>query len=752
MASTQMRASEQAPDGAGGSGGRQRPRTGPQRWGALRPPRHWRVRSKLIAALAIPTVAFLALASFSIGASLRDAAAFADGNRLAGLGRGAATLIHELQAERDLTAGYIASGQRDDLRLALTAQQQRANQAVQSYRAVEAPLYGALGPAVKGALDTARAELDRLTTLRVMARLGAATGPAIFDGYSRIVGALLAVESGAGREAGDEQLAQRIRALANLARTKEAAAQVRGRLYAIAYQGRFSFGEAEELVSLIARRQAALDRYLAEASSPQRALYAETVRGQAVLAVVRIQQVAIRRQLSGSLGIDPEQWRAASTTEIELLRTVERQLIEAVVAQSRDLSLSARRAAAATMLVIALILTGALAASLLVAQSIAQPLQRLRASALEVASGHLPAAVQQLETGGRGDLEAAVEPLPIDAEDEIGELARAFDEVHRQAVRLAGEQAALRRSVSEMFVHLARRNQALIDRQLELLDEFEREELDPGQLRKLFQLDHLATRIRRNGDNLVVLSGEESPQLWSEPLPLVDVVRAAISEVEAYTRVEFTVADEPSIVGRAVDDLAHLLAELIENATSFSPPDTKVRVDGERLSTGYLIEIADQGLGMPPEELARLNRLLEDPPLLGSSFSRLLGIRVVGQLAARHGIRVQLRSAHHKGTVALVLVPDSLIEWPAGTHLPPVTRRSRPADVRLVTAPARRPAAWESLTAGPGSGGQEAEGAGGMLERFRAGAEHGRATANAQQDPPAPAGGRPALAPQERGT
>src|SRR6266545_309500 len=239
--------------------------------------------------------------------------------------------------------------------------------------------------------------------------------------------------------------------------------------------------------------------------------------------------------------------------------------------------------------------------------------------------------------------------VPVRSRDEIGRVAGAFNSVHEVAIRIAAEQAALRNSIGAMFLNLARRSQRLVDRQLELIDELERDEADPDALENLFKLDHLATRMRRNAEDLIVLSGAEPPRRWSEPVPLPQVVRGAVAEVEDYQRIELLPIDDVGAVGHAVADIIHLLAELLENATSFSPPGTSVRVAGQPAATGYVVEIEDRGLGMSDEELLDANQRLANPPVVDFAVSRMLGLFVVGRLAQRYGIRVQLRHSWYGG-------------------------------------------------------------------------------------------------------
>jgi signal transduction histidine kinase len=628
--------------------------------------RDWRVRSKLIAVLVIPAVAFLVLASFGIGTLVRDAQAFDDGRRLAELGREVTALVHELQTERDYSTALVASGNQSVAK-ALADQQPRVNRAVSAYRDAEEPLYDDLGDRQRGQFDAVRSGLDNLAALREAARTSSLTGGAISDEYSRIVDQLLDLDGNIAEPGGDPDLAQSVRALDDLSRAKEVTSQVRATLYALAFQERFEFGGFQDFSALLARQQTAFSEFQADASNAQRGLFADLVQGQAVLTVDRIQTSAVRSQ--SAEGIEPQQWLAASTTYMELLRSVESRLLDGVVGQSGDLSSTARRDALRNALLIAAILGIALLALLLVARSMAQPLQRLRTGAIEIAQHRLPEAVQRLRTTEFGKLDVGVESLGIRSKDEIGQVAQAVDDIQEVAVRLATEQAALRRSIGDMFTNLARRSQTLIDRQLELIDDLERNETDPETLEHLFRLDHLATRMRRNAEDLIVLSGADPGRNWVQPMTLVDVVRAAAAEVEEYQRVEFLPLADLEVAGHAAVDIIHLLAELIENATAFSPPNTKVQIAGQAVPHGYVIEIEDRGLGMSDEELIQANERLANPPEIDFALSRVLGLYVVGRLGQRHGIKVQLRHSWYGGVTALTLLPHALLVWPKVSQL-----------------------------------------------------------------------------------
>ncbi|MER5782520.1 nitrate- and nitrite sensing domain-containing protein [Streptomyces mobaraensis] len=369
-----------------------------------------------------------------------------------------------------------------------------------------------------------------------------------------------------------------------------------------------------------------------------------------------------------ALGITPESWYTTATGKFDAYRDVESHLADHAVDQASQVASDARQDAIVNGSIMIVALLAAFFVAGRIARSMSRSMRRLRGAAFEVAEQRLPALVDQLSRTEPGRIDTRVQPIPIDTKDEIGEVARAFDQVHREAVRLAAEQAMLRGNVNAIFTNLSRRNQSLIEGQLELITGLENNEADPDQLENLFRLDHLATRMRRNGENLLILAGEEPGRRWDQPIPLVDVLRAASSEVEAYERIELDGVSEAEIHGLAVTDLVHLLAELLENATTFSSPHTKVRVNATRLPDGrVMVEIHDKGIGLTPEDFADINHKLANPPTVDATVSQRMGLFVVGRLAMRHGIRVQLRpSGEQAGTTSLVMLPEAITHGGGG--------------------------------------------------------------------------------------
>ncbi|RJL32687.1 nitrate- and nitrite sensing domain-containing protein [Bailinhaonella thermotolerans] len=333
--------------------------------------------------------------------------------------------------------------------------------------------------------------------------------------------------------------------------------------------------------------------------------------------------------------------------------------------------------------------------SLRFGRRLARELVNLRRAALVLAADRLPTVIDRLSRGDDVDVDAEAPELHLRGTSEISDVGAAFTTVQRTAITAAVGQAALRRGVAQVFLNLARRNQSLLHRQLALLDTMERRDVDAQTLEDLFRLDHLTTRMRRHAEGLIILSGALPGRGWRNPVPILDVVRGAVAEVEDYQRVTVHVPPGPALLGAAVADVIHLIAELVENATIFSPPHTEVRVRGEIVGSGYAIEVEDRGLGLSAEEFDAINEKLATPPEFDLADSDRLGLFVVGRLAHRHDIRVVLRPSPYGGTTAIVLLPAALVvEAPRERELVAVgpqtsaAPESRPALEAVRTRPA----------------------------------------------------------------
>jgi signal transduction histidine kinase len=355
--------------------------------------------------------------------------------------------------------------------------------------------------------------------------------------------------------------------------------------------------------------------------------------------------------------------------------------------------------------VVTLLGLAAIVVSVVVARRVSRRLVRqlraLRDTARDLAWVRLPSVVERLRTSRPVDVAAEVPRLPVGT-DEVGQVSESFNEVGRTAVQAAAEQSALRAGVAHVFLNIARRSQSLVNSQLRQLDVMERKAVEPDSLDDLFKIDHLATRMRRNAENLVILGGGAPGRVFRDPVPLLDVLRSAASEGESYERVRVLPFPPVMLAGSVVSDVVHLCAELIDNATSFSPPHTRVHVSGQAVPKGFVVEIEDRGLGMKSDVMDAANRWLEDPPefdVLALSDDARLGMFVVGRIAARHGIKVHLRDSPYGGTTAIVLLPaepgeaDELRRRDAGR-----TEAAEPAE--LVSAGAARRMAIDGPTTG----------------------------------------------------
>jgi len=635
-------------------------RAAPTRRWALR---HWRVRSKVAAVLLVPTVLALVLAGLSVQTQRAERAALqrvAEGTRLTGT---VASLVDELQIERSQTTAYVAGNRLGD-RTALELTNDRVDRASADLRSAASTVAG-LDPGVQDRYAVALARLTGLGPLRTTALASRFPATSVATAYSGLVEPLLALTRDIAGSAGETAIVRPATTLAALGRAKEQAEVQHAILLAGAGAGSLPAGQAEALRSAVAQQDAATAEFEAGATLPQIQLYDDTVAGPDVDQRLRILQTALLRDAANQpLGVVPAAWDTAANVTRADLRQVESGLLESLAATADQSVSSAGRALALAVALVVLGVLLALALALVVARSLVAPLQLLRSAALDVAERRLPESIARIRDTGEGEPDA-VEPVAVDTEEEIGELARAFDTVRSEAVRLAGEQARLRANLNTLFVNLSRRSQGLVERQLELIDQLEGQEDDPDVLANLFALDHLATRMRRNGENLLVLGGAVLAHPSSDPVPVADLLRAATGEIEQYQRIVLRPVPGVSLLGDPANDLTHLLAELLDNATSFSAPETSVVVSGSRAPDGGLIlEIADDGIGLDAEDLAEANEKLEQPQLLDSSVPRQMGLFVVGALARRHGVVARLLPGNDTGVTASVQIPAGLVVRP----------------------------------------------------------------------------------------
>jgi hypothetical protein len=646
-------------------------------------PRDWRIGTKLGAVLVVPSLAFLVLAGAQTVTLFGQADLLGDFSDQVGVAGHVSVLVHELQNERDRTAGELAelgagSGDQSQAITALRPAHDAVDRAVADFRQAAEPLADS---DASWQISYSRVEelLADLPEVRAALPAAVLNVNAVLSSYNRAIESLLALlaEPSPGTE--EPELTDAVLRHVQFARVKEIASRIRGQLYAAARAGQYAADDLVELTDLRAQQLTALADFRASATEIQVRRLDQLSTTPDFVAATQLEQTTVASGETAPKVLDAEPWWAASEQRQELLRQVETTVLADAIDQAENRSTGQLNRTILTAGAVLAVLLIALLGSIVVARSLARSLRLLRGQALQVAQIELPEALERLRTVRTGVAEIEVSPALVRSMDEIGEVAEAFVAVHRSAVSVAVEQAVMRRNINAMFVNLARRSQVLVERQLELLDELERDEGDPDQLENLFKLDHLAARMRRNDDSLLVLAGTEANRRWSRPVSLATVMLAAVAEIEQYQRVRHQVDDHLHIVGHAVADLVHLLAELLENATAFSRPDTSVLLSGRAHSAGSaVIEICDEGLGMSTAALDEANALLAEPAVADVAASERMGLFVVSHLAARQQIQVQLRPAE-RGLVAVIWLPATVLApapAPAEDPAEPTTRRA----------------------------------------------------------------------------
>ena len=522
------------------------------------------------------------------------------------------------------------------------------------------------------------------------------TWPQVAQTYGTLQYSFLEVNNSVGDAVGDQRVAAELRTVAALGAYKGAQA-TRGSLLLGGLESGGTLADEPHglLTGATEESETQLAIFETTADPQRKGQVRDALVNSSLAAVERKADVALARQDGGGSGAD------AATEVTEVLATlhgIESGAFGEVIGAAGESRAGAERASNLFLLAAALSVVAATVGALLLGRRITKPLDDLTEAADDLSSVQMPRLVESLRNPTDDELDAGLAdmvPIDISSKDEIGQLATSFNEVQRVAGEVAAEQAQLlRKGIGEMFVNLARRNQALLDRQIEFIDELERGEEDAEQLENLYHLDHLATRMRRNAESLLVLAGAEPARRRGRPAPLANVVRAALAEVEDFARIELVSFDEVLVASNAAADLAHLLSELMENATNFSPPGSQVEVIGHRTKAdGYVISITDHGIGMSADQISTANETLARPPIVGLAMSRSLGFIVVGRLARRHGVAVRLMPAPAGGISAVVSIPPKLVTDAVGRTMgaagatglaaPPAP----PAEVRAPSAP-----------------------------------------------------------------
>ncbi|GII23627.1 sensor histidine kinase [Planosporangium mesophilum] len=615
------------------------------------------VRTKVVALLA----SFAALWAFAAYVTLREGVNLIwvstnDTN----VGRPAESLTAALQQERRLSVIYLA-GRGADQRTALTEQRARTDRTVAAFRhlAGSASTRRAASALLEQQIRNVFDQLNGLGRVRAEIDGGGLDRTAAASTFTGMISTTFRLYN-AQATLDDLQTAREGATLIALSRAMEVLSQEDALLAGVIEAGRFTGSEHPRFVQLVGAQRLLHEDSAAQLPQADRERYRQLANGPAATRLRVLEDLVTDKGRAGlAPPVDAQTWNSAITPVYGELRDLILEAADGTIARAKPIVVGiVIRLAVSVLGLIAVI--AAIVLSVTTARALVQQLRTLRDAARELAGEKLPRVVDRLRRGEEVDVSAEAPPVPH-GPDAIGQVGSAFNAVQETAIRVAVEQAELRRGVRDVFLSLARRTQALVHRQLTTLDAMERREDDPEELANLFRVDHLATRMRRNAENLIVLSGAVPGRGWRQPVPLVDIVRAAAAEIEDYERVTVLPMGQAALTGRVVGDVIHLLAELIENATSFSPPDTPVHVGGQLVANGFAVEIEDRGLGLSEGELALTNDRLRNPPEFKLTSTARLGLYVVGQLAMRHGIRVRLKESAYGGTVAIVLIPNTLV-------------------------------------------------------------------------------------------
>ncbi|HKT02856.1 MAG TPA: nitrate- and nitrite sensing domain-containing protein, partial [Rugosimonospora sp.] len=624
----------------------------------------WRIAARLRVIIAAPLVAVFGFAGLALANTIGQAQAAGRLGEHVMLAADAGTLAYDLELERAAAAAALTANGQTQLD-AYNQQVAHSDAAASAYQRQWRASAAGTTPAASAVLGRIGDELSRLGQLREQVRFGAqASVSATTFGYRIVIADLLAYRESVAQAAASAGVADNMRAAAALAEAIEAAGQQQVAVVRAVAAGQLTPSMQSDIIATRASFTESSLTFQTLAPVDWQAWWEQASTGPVPLAAQKLQDQVARAVPGQPVNLDTTAWIDALAAWTSRLFDLE-QRVDGVVGDEVDAARQAQvdRAGvefAATIL--ALLLT--VLVTTVVARRISRRLERLRDSANDVAFSKLPAVVEELRLAEPASVRpelaadrAAPYPERVSG-DEIGEVGLAFTHVHRAAVRTAAEQAVMRANMAEIFVHLSRREQRLVDAVLAQVDEVERDETNPTRLESLYKLDNLATRMARINSSLLVLGGAGAGRVRHEDVPLVKVLQAALSQIEHYRRVRIGMIDDGvALVSESVDELVHLLAELLDNATLYSPPDSEAWMTARALHDRVVIQIGDEGVGLPSQRREELNALLRRPPAIDVAAVRAMGLTVVGHLAMRYGVRVELRPGPKLGTIAEVNIP-----------------------------------------------------------------------------------------------
>ncbi|MCX4760521.1 nitrate- and nitrite sensing domain-containing protein [Streptomyces sp. NBC_01275] len=665
------------------------------------------IRRKIVALLLVPLVSLTAVWGFATVLTGREASRlFTVSSLMEKVGYPIEDTVRVVQQERRQTLVYLADSRASDALTALRRTRTATDEALAEIRR------NAADPDVRDVLDQDDGEgltrvldaFDGVDSLRRSVEEGTLTRAQALDLYNQLIDpcyTLLAKLDVVDSVEMDKQY----RALVSVARARELLSREDALFGSALVVGRLTRDEIRDVSDLEAQREVVYDISLAQLPAAERERY-ESFWENATTAPLRTAEQAVGATRPGDMprNVTAQNWDTAAGNVLDELGALDEQANDRYQDRVRPVAIEVivKAVVAGVFGLIALLVS--LVLSVRIGRGLIRDLRQLRLEAHEASGVRLPSVMRRLSAGEQVDVETEVPLLEYD-KNEMGEVGQALNTLQRAAVEAAVKQAELRSGVSEVFVNLARRSQVLLHKQLTLLDTMERRTEDTEELADLFRLDHLTTRMRRHAEGLVILSGAAPSRQWRKPVQLMDIVRAAVAEVEDYERIEVRRLPRLAVTGPAVADLTHLVAELLENATVFSPPHTAVHVMGERVANGFTLEIHDRGLGMAPEALLEANLRLAETPEFELSDTDRLGLFVVSRLAQRQNVRVSLQPSPYGGTTAVVFIPDALLtdDVPDTNGIGFRLDRPRPPKVAAESTESRRPALSPASVQLPGA-------------------------------------------------
>ncbi|MCP9210636.1 nitrate- and nitrite sensing domain-containing protein [Streptomyces sp. NEAU-Y11] len=673
------------------------------------------IRRKIVALLLVPLVSLTAIWAFATVITGREAMQLLDASDIIDkAGQPAEEAVHAVQKERRQTLILLADPRQSDALPVLHTQQRKTDEVIGTLReaAADGDVRDLMNGDSRDQLGAILKAADGLDSLRRKVEDNGITRIAAYEYYNKLVDLCYTFRSSL-HAVPDTDLDKQGRALVAMIRAREALSR-EDALYVSGLTARkMTLADLQAMSDLIAERTLLYETNLPILPASEQKIFADYRRTNSAPAALRIAEGKILSTMDPKVAIkalDQEHWEAAAGPVLNDYDRLGDEATDRLQDRIDPVANSVMLKAGAAGILGLLALVVSVFVSFRIGRALVRDLSGLRKDAQEVASVRLPSVMRRLGAGEKVDVETEAPRLDY-GPDEMGQVGQAVNTLQRAAVEAAVKQAELRQGVSEVFVNLARRSQVLLHRQLTLLDAMERRTEDTDELADLFRLDHMTTRMRRHAEGLVILSGAAPSRQWRKPIQLMDVVRAAVAEVEDYERIEVRRMPRLAVNGPAVGDLTHLIAELLENATVFSPPHTAVQVHGERVAKGFTLEIHDRGLGMTPDALMEANLRLAETPEFELSDTDRLGLFVVSRLAQRQGVRVSLQPSPYGGTTAVVLIPGTLLndddagddtdDRGRGQSYDRLGPQSRLQAVQERTAPFEDPSAAVAFPSGP---------------------------------------------------